>query len=136
MHKCGFHLVLALLLIVALGLGFNLTGHANPWWGSTRDGLSAASAGLLLKVTKKHCERVFVCDYFAPATSCSTPPCCKKGHHEKHCEKKSKGSDSMSSDSALKSHPCYPLCQAQCANTRTNVTPEQCIQGCLAMTRC
>jgi hypothetical protein len=26
-----------------------------------------------------------VCDYFAPATWCSSPPCCKKWHFEKYC---------------------------------------------------
>ena len=31
---------------------------------------------------KGHCEKIFECDYFAPNTSCSTPPCCKKGHWE------------------------------------------------------
>jgi hypothetical protein len=31
----------------------------------------------------KHCKnKVFACDYFAPQTSCSAPPCCKKGHWE------------------------------------------------------
>jgi hypothetical protein len=41
----------------------------------------------VLQVKKKNkCIKVFECDYFAPATACSTPPCCKKGHWEKNCE--------------------------------------------------
>src|ERR1043166_1554677 len=43
----------------------------------------------------KHCkDKVFSCDYFAPKTSCSTPPCCKKGHWE--CPNKDSGGTSSS----------------------------------------
>lgn len=60
--------------------------RAAPWIaGSIGSRLSEPS--LIVKVHKKHCIKVFACDYFAPATSCSTPPCCKKGHWEKSCEK-------------------------------------------------
>jgi hypothetical protein len=134
MRKCGLHLLLAIAVTAALGAGFDLAGNAAPWWpGSSREGLSAAAPGLVLQAKKKHCERVFVCDYFAPANSCATPPCCKKGHSEKHCEKES---NSTSGDSMLKSHPCYSICQDQCSKTRSDMTPDQCIEACLETTRC
>jgi hypothetical protein len=41
---------------------------------------------LQVKKKKNKCIKVFECDYFAPATACSTPPCCKKGHWEKNCD--------------------------------------------------
>ena len=41
---------------------------------------------LIIKIKKNQkCSLAFVCDYFNPATSCSKPPCCKKGHIEKEC---------------------------------------------------
>ena len=36
----------------------------------------------------------------------------------------------------LKKAPCYPICADQCAKTRTNLTPQQCIVECLNRTRC
>ena len=46
-----------------------------------------ANSSLVIPVKSKHeCKWKRVCDYFAPATSCSHPPCCKKSHHEKVCE--------------------------------------------------
>jgi hypothetical protein len=137
MCKRRFHLVLALVLIAAVQIGFDLTGSANPWVpGSPLKGFSAASPSLVLKIKKKHCERIFVCDYFAPTASCSAPPCCKKGHWEKHCEKKPKTSESTLSNSGPESHPCYPICQDKCAKTRGDMTLDQCILDCLAVTRC
>ena len=35
---------------------------------------------------KKNCTKLVVCDYFAPATWCSSAPCCKKWHYEKYCQ--------------------------------------------------
>ena len=47
----------------------------------------APDSSLVLQVKSEHrCKWKRVCDYFAPATSCSHPPCCKKSHHEKVCE--------------------------------------------------
>ena len=44
-------------------------------------------SSLILQVKSEHkCKWKRVCDYFAPETSCSHPPCCKKSHHEKVCE--------------------------------------------------
>jgi hypothetical protein len=44
------------------------------------------ACSLMVKIKKnKKCSLTFVCDYFNPATSCSKPPCCKKGHIEKEC---------------------------------------------------
>jgi hypothetical protein len=37
------------------------------------------------KDEKRNCTKLMVCDYFAPATWCSSPPCCKKWHFEKYC---------------------------------------------------
>jgi hypothetical protein len=41
----------------------------------------------LIMMVHKHCTKVFVSDYFAPAMACSAPPCCKKGHWENTCVK-------------------------------------------------
>jgi hypothetical protein len=35
---------------------------------------------------KKRCKTVKVCDYYAPASSCSHPPCCKRWHLERVCD--------------------------------------------------
>lgn len=44
-------------------------------------------SSLILQVKSEHkCKWKRVCDYFAPESSCSHPPCCKKSHHEKVCE--------------------------------------------------
>ena len=44
-------------------------------------------SSLVLKIKSQHkCKLKRVCDYFAPATSCSHPPCCKRSHFEKVCE--------------------------------------------------
>jgi len=40
-----------------------------------------------LQVKKKQCVKIFDCEYYAPASYCSNPPCCKKGHWEKVCDK-------------------------------------------------
>ena len=48
-------------------------------------GLTDSSLILQVKSEQK-CKWKRVCDYFAPDTSCSHPPCCKKSHHEKVCE--------------------------------------------------
>ena len=48
---------------------------------------SDLASGLIVEIkSKKKCKKVFVCDFFAPASSCANPPCCKKGHKEKDCE--------------------------------------------------
>ena len=47
----------------------------------------STDSSLILQVKSEHkCKWTRVCDYFAPQTSCSHPPCCKKSHHEKVCE--------------------------------------------------
>jgi hypothetical protein len=43
------------------------------------------ASGTVVKIKHQHCKRQKVCDYFAPASSCSNPPCCKKWHFEKNC---------------------------------------------------
>jgi len=44
-------------------------------------------SSLILQVkSEQKCKWKRVCDYFAPESSCSHPPCCKKSHHEKVCE--------------------------------------------------
>jgi len=44
-------------------------------------------SSLFIQVKSEHkCKWTRVCDYFAPAESCSHPPCCKKSHHEKVCQ--------------------------------------------------
>lgn len=43
---------------------------------------------LQVKKKKNNCIKVFECDFFAPNTACTTPPCCKKGHWEKNCDDK------------------------------------------------
>ncbi len=48
-------------------------------------GLTVSSLILQVKSEQK-CKWKRVCDYFAPESSCSHPPCCKKSHHEKVCE--------------------------------------------------
>ena len=138
MRKYKLHFVYAFVLIVGVQM---VAAHASSWLSnSVSEQISAGSTGLVLKAAKKHCQRVFVCDYFAPATSCSTPPCCKKGHWEKNCEKTSKGNPSnnpsKASDSSPMNHPCYPSCQYRCAKTRGNLTLTQCIIDCLQTTRC
>ena len=139
MHKCKISVVGAFILVVAFQVGIVVVADARPLLpGPTDKGLSANGGGLVLKVSKKHCQRVFVCDYFAPATSCSVPPCCKKGHWEKNCEKKakSKSGESTPSNPTLEKHTCYPICQAKCAKTRGSATIDQCITDCLQTTRC
>jgi hypothetical protein len=135
MRKRQFYFVCVFVLIVGFHLGFDLTADARTSLsGPAHEGFSPGSASLVLKVAKKSCQRVFVCDYFAPATSCSAPPCCTKGHWEKNCETKPTGKPST--PSTLKDHPCYPTCQYQCAKTRGNSTFTQCIVDCLRTTRC
>jgi hypothetical protein len=46
------------------------------------------ASGIVIKIKKEKCEKEKVCDYFAPASSCSNPPCCKRWHFEKNCEPK------------------------------------------------
>ena len=130
--------IFAFVLVAALQVSIDLPAHADAWLsGSIDRGHSAAWGGLVLKVSKKHCQRVFVCDYFAPATSCSVPPCCKKGHWEKNCEKKGKSKTGESAPSNPTSeHTCYPICQAKCAKTRGTATVDACITDCLQTTRC
>jgi hypothetical protein len=71
-------------LSILIALGVTGSAKADTWFGGVGAQLSEPS--LIVKV-HKHCTKVFVCDYFAPATSCSVPPCCKKGHWEKSCVK-------------------------------------------------
>src|SRR5262249_43366673 len=71
--------------LVAMSLACLFGSRANAGTGITGTiGSQLSESSLLVKV-HKHCKKVFVCDYFAPATSCSTPPCCQKGHREKDC---------------------------------------------------
>jgi hypothetical protein len=42
----------------------------------------------VIQVKKKKCTKIFECEYYAPATACSQPPCCKKGHWYKVCDEK------------------------------------------------
>ena len=138
MHKRAISVVCTFILVVAFQAGFVLIADARPLLpGPTDKGLPANWAGLVLKVSKKQCQRVFVCDYFAPATSCSVPPCCKKGHWEKNCEKKGKSKIGESAPSNPTSeHTCYPIRQAKCAKTRGTATVDACITDCLQTTRC
>jgi hypothetical protein len=60
--------------------------------GPREHGSSIGDSSLVIQVKSDHkCKWTRVCDYFAPATSCSHPPCCKKSHHEKVCEETDKG---------------------------------------------
>ena len=55
--------------------------------GPREHGSSVGDSSLVIQVKSEHkCKWTRVCDYFAPETSCSHPPCCKKSHHEKVCE--------------------------------------------------
>jgi hypothetical protein len=74
--------VFFIAMLVALGMMGS--AKAGIWMSGVGSQLSEPS--LIVKV-HKHCTKVFVCEYFAPATSCSPPPCCKKGHWEKSCVK-------------------------------------------------
>ena len=71
------------LIAISLAWLFGSGAKAGSWIAGTI-GSQLSESSLIVKV-HKHCRKVFVCDYFAPATSCSTPPCCKKGHREKDC---------------------------------------------------
>jgi hypothetical protein len=71
----------ALILFFCLVTGFVGVGSAAPLPHSLQN---ATDSPVLL--IRKKCKKVMVCDYFAPATSCSAPPCCKKWHKEKVCE--------------------------------------------------
>ncbi|MGE5261257.1 MAG: hypothetical protein ACM3MH_10330 [Actinomycetota bacterium] len=79
-HCVGFALIAACLVCFA---GAKAMAES---WVSPAIAPSLLPHSLIVKV-HKHCTKVFVCDYFAPATSCSVPPCCKKGHWEKTCVK-------------------------------------------------
>jgi len=138
MCRYGFHLVYVFVLIIG---GQMTTADAHSWSSNHfSERFAAGSTGFVVKVAKKHCPRVFVCDYFAPASSCSAPPCCKRGHWEKNCEKASKddpsNTPSKASDPSPMNHPCYPTCQYRCAKTRNNSSLTQCIIDCLQTTRC
>ena len=71
------------IIAILAAAGMMGGAKAGAWGGA---GVQLPEPSLVIKV-HKHCTKVFVCDYFAPATSCSAPPCCKKGHWEKSCVK-------------------------------------------------
>ena len=124
MRKHKFRLVCSIVVMVALQVGSDPAANAGPWLSSFfGEGSSAGSSSLVLKAGKQKCQRVFVCDYFTPATSCSAPPCCKKGHWEKNCEKKPKGpsTPSKTSDPSPMNHSCYPVCKATIPLRSTSV---------------
>jgi hypothetical protein len=72
---------LAILFSCFLIVGFADTGLAFP------DG-SPHSLKLITDHHdhKKNCMKIFECEYYAPATACSQPPCCKRGHWHKVCD--------------------------------------------------
>jgi hypothetical protein len=69
-------------------IGFASASLAGPGEHGSSVGLRGpADSSLVMQVKSEHkCKWKRVCDYFAPATSCSHPPCCKKSHREKVCE--------------------------------------------------
>ena len=68
---------------IVVTIGFVSASLAGPG----EHGSVIGDSSLVIQVKSHHkCEWKRVCDYFAPATSCSHPPCCKKSHHEKVCE--------------------------------------------------
>jgi hypothetical protein len=126
MRKYQLHLC-AFVLLVSFQLSFDLTAAASPWLSSSLSASLSSGSTSLLTTAKTRCEKVFVCDYFAPATSCSAPPCCKKGHWEKNCEKQSQGNPPAK--------PCaYEFCHRQC-ELQGKVT-NSCIKACLPAVNC
>ena len=57
-----------------------------PEHGKLPQSLHQLMESSVLQVKKNRCKKYMVCDYWAPATSCSQPPCCKKWRTEKVCE--------------------------------------------------
>jgi hypothetical protein len=65
------------------------TGHALPaGGGKLPQSLQKLMGNYVIQVKKKKCVKIFECEYYAPATACSQPPCCKKGHWYKECDEK------------------------------------------------
>jgi hypothetical protein len=73
--------------VIASAMVFTIGIASASLAGPGEHGSSIGDSSLVIQVKSEHkCEWKRVCDYFAPATSCSHPPCCKKSHHEKVCE--------------------------------------------------
>jgi hypothetical protein len=53
------------------------------------DSLQKLMESPVLLAKKKKCIKIFECEYYAPKTACSQPPCCKRGHWVKSCEQTS-----------------------------------------------
>ncbi len=89
MRKCGLLSVALALSAISFAGALATTTSAGALAALVGMGSERADrpSGLIVKIKKKkHCTVVFVCDFFNPATSCASPPCCKKGHIEKDCE--------------------------------------------------
>jgi hypothetical protein len=82
---------LALILTAAVSLGVETEARAWLAVSPAIGHLAGRASDILVKVKHEKCTKEKVCDYFAPATSCSNPPCCKRWHLEKNCEATNQG---------------------------------------------
>jgi len=125
-----FLMILVFLMILAglsLPWGPSQKAVANGWSPNTSGTrLAARWSSLIVKAnSKKHCQKVFVCYYFAPATSCSSPPCCKKGHKE--CAENAPESSNSGANGPSGGSPTLP--------SPFNERPRWRNHGCFAMAR-
>jgi hypothetical protein len=123
--KTRFGIALVLLL-AAGGAAFALSAKPGP------DAVSPPY-NLLLEV-KHDADCCQACVKIEGAKSCKT--FCGKDSDDQCDAFKAESKAAKKQLAKLKKAPCYPICADQCAKTRTNVTPQQCISDCLERTRC
>lgn len=87
---------------------------------------------VLLEIKKDDCCQA--CVKIDGSKSCKT--FCGKDADDQCDAFKAAGKAEKKQLAKLKKAPCYSICSDQCAKTRTNLTPQQCIGDCLNRTRC
>jgi hypothetical protein len=145
-----------LAVLTAMLVGIGLTGISTSPGAATpveQGWLSLHPQGQrspVMRVKKHHCEQGCWgctkgdCLKHKHTEYCETPPakaeCCTKWAKDCYCSpdfcNKQTSTPSTTNNATPTNNPCYPTCQAQCAKTRGNLTPDQCIIDCLQTTRC
>ena len=102
------------LFAAAVAFVFTIGFASASLAGPGEHGSVIGDSSLVIQVKSHHkCEWKRVCDYFAPATSCSHPPCCKKSHHEKVCEETQSGQDNKANKADIAATQCFRECDAK-----------------------
>ena len=118
---------LALTLLLAAGGAAFALPVAKP-------DLDAVSPPQNLLLEIKHDDCCRACVKIDGGKSCKT--FCGKDSDDQCDAFEAEGKMAKKEMAKLKKAPCYPICADQCAKTRTNLTPQQCIGDCLNRTRC